>query len=183
MILMLTFMLSLSGVLEVANASNLAALDVYVINGEEKGPTLMIMGAIHGDEPSGSKAVELYKNVSIKSGTLILVPRTNAYALSKNKRYIYQDMNRLFGVNQYNGYESLVVEKLKMLIQKSDMLINLHEGEGFFSENSKKYGQSIVIDAESAYLKKSNKNMDIKLFAEDVIKSLNKELTNIFCTN
>ncbi len=164
MILMLTFMLSLGGILDAVKPSN---LDVYVLNGKEKGPVLMVVGGIHGDEPSGSKAVELYKNVSIKKGTLILVPRANAYALSKNKRYIYRDMNRLFGANKYKGYESLVVEKLKTLIQRSDMLINLHEGEGFFSADSKNYGQSIVIDA-----------VNIKVFADGVIRSLNGKVKN-----
>lgn len=162
---MLAVMLSMSGLFG-ATARN--SMDVYVVKGKLKGPTLMVIGGIHGDEPSGYKATELYKKVSISKGTLILVPNANAYALSKNKRYVGRDMNRLFadGV-KYRGYELKAVKKLKELMRMSDMVINLHEGEGFFTKDPQKYGQSIVIDAQTASL---------KLFAEGAIKRLNAGL-------
>ncbi len=142
-------------------------LDVFIVQGVQKGPTIMVMGGIHGDEPSGAKAVELYKKVKINKGTIILVPDANRPALLKNKRYINGDMNRLFGRSKIRAYETLVVKKLKELIKDADAFVNLHEGSGFFRDDPKKYGQSIVIDKDEA---------DLKLVANGVVKYLNDRI-------
>jgi predicted deacylase len=123
--------------------------EAYVIRGDQKGPCLMVIGGIHGDEPSGSKAAMLYRNAKLKKGTLILVPKANQAALIKNKRFLGHDMNRLFADNDYKGYEKDVVEKMKSLMKGADALLNLHEGSGFFSKDKNSFGQSIVVDERS----------------------------------
>ena len=70
---------------------------VYFISGEEKGPTLLIIAGIHGDESGGYLTAERYAEVKVKKGTLIVVPRLNVPAVAKGKRQgLSGDMNRLF---------------------------------------------------------------------------------------
>lgn len=125
-------------------------LEIHTIKGAKKGPVLLVVGGIHGDEPSGPKAVDLFKDVKVEEGTLILVPRANVRALSRNKRYLNRDMNRMFGEKTCSRcYELGPVKELKKLISSADMFLNLHEGTGFFLKDPKKYGQSIVVDDAS----------------------------------
>ena len=52
-------------------------LNVYKIYGAEKGKTMMIIGGIQGDEPGGYIAADLYADMALKKGNLIVVPRAN----------------------------------------------------------------------------------------------------------
>ncbi|MEP3210922.1 MAG: succinylglutamate desuccinylase/aspartoacylase family protein [Maribacter sp.] len=68
--------------------------------GEEKGPSLIFFGGIHGNEPAGVKALEhlfntLEKNVFKIRGTLVGI-RANLPALLQGKRFLDQDLNRLW---------------------------------------------------------------------------------------
>ena len=131
-------------------------LHVFKTYGTEKGKTLMIIGGIQGDEPGGYLAADLYADIDLKKGNLIVVPRANFLSIIRNKRVINRDMNRRFSkkdVKKY--YEDKVVKILEKLIAQSDYLLNLHEGSGFYSEqweskliNPMKYGQSIIADAD-----------------------------------
>ena len=64
----------------------------------KKGPLLFVTGGIHGNEPSGIKALEkvfkeLEKTKPEIKGTILGVSGNNK-ALNKNKRYIEEDLNR-----------------------------------------------------------------------------------------
>lgn len=64
----------------------------------KKGPLLFVTGGIHGNEPSGVKALqtvfkELDKTKPEIEGTIVGVAG-NKKALNKNKRYIDEDLNR-----------------------------------------------------------------------------------------
>ncbi len=68
--------------------------------GEEKGPTLIFFGGIHGNEPAGVKALEhlfntLHKDSFRVRGTLVGI-RGNIPALLQGKRFLDQDLNRLW---------------------------------------------------------------------------------------
>ena len=136
-------------------------LHVYRIQGEEPGKTIMIIGGIQGDEPSGYISADLYADLHLRRGNLIVVPRANFYSILVNRREGQTgDMNRKFrpskSSEEKKDLDEEIVEVLKRLIQESDCLLNLHEGSGFYSpvwvseqENPKRYGQSIIHDAES----------------------------------
>jgi predicted deacylase len=145
---------------------NASSLDVYTLKGQDEGPVLMVIAGIHGDEPAGPKAIELYKDIKLKKGKLVLVPHANKKALLKNKRYINVDMNRIFNnkKDDINYYEYEVVKELKELMKQADMVVSLHEAKGFYGKNKEYYGQSVVID--DVKLKKTADNVVNKLNAE-----------------
>ncbi|MCK5437759.1 MAG: hypothetical protein KAI90_07075, partial [Desulfobulbaceae bacterium] len=73
-------------------------LNVYRIFGEEPGRTIMIVGGIQGDEPGSYLTADLYADITLKKGNLIVVPRANFYSILLNRREgLTGDMNRKFG--------------------------------------------------------------------------------------
>ncbi|HBO84348.1 MAG TPA: hypothetical protein DD641_05140 [Deltaproteobacteria bacterium] len=161
-------------------------LNVYKIYGAEKGKTMMIIGGIQGDEPGGYIAADLYADMALKKGNLIVVPRANFLSIIEHKRLINNDMNRRFQSPNTRGYyEDRVVEILKDLIGESDYLLNLHEGSGFFSErwvsdlrNPKRFGQSIIADADVYTSKKSGMELRLGELARRIAEAVNKNIEN-----
>jgi predicted deacylase len=145
------------------------AVEVYTIEGKEKGPVVLVIGGIHGDETSTIQAAEEYTTAEINKGTLIVVPRLNAPAIAKNVRFVNHDMNRLFLVQGPEDiYEYKVVGKVKELIEKADLVLNLHEGRGFYSRTRTGMGQSVVAD--------SDKVLGLKTKALAAIKMMNRNI-------
>lgn len=159
-------------------------LHVYRIDGAEIGKTLMIIGGIQGDEPGGYLAADLYADMALQKGNLIVVPRANFLSIMRNKRAINRDMNRRFNSAQILNYEDKVVEILKDLISQSDFLLNLHDGSGFYSPtwesklvNPKRYGQSIITDADD-YLTPDGRVLQLGKIAIEVTERINTKIRN-----
>lgn len=163
-------------------------LNVYRIFGEHPGKTIMIIGGIQGDEPGSYMTADLYADIHLKKGNLIVVPRANFYSILLNQREgLTGDMNRKFGTknNLKKGLDEEVVNVLKQLIAESDLLLNLHEGSGFYSpvwindiENPKRYGQSIIYDAEVFLLPNNQGSINLGGLANNVIKKVNSQIKN-----
>lgn len=72
-------------------------------SGEEKGPLLIVLGGMHGNEPAGVRAVELvFKMIEVEpitnpefkfKGRMVGL-RGNVRALEQKQRYINRDLNR-----------------------------------------------------------------------------------------
>jgi len=163
-------------------------LNVYRIFGEEPGNTIMLIGGIQGDEPGSYLTADLYADIHLKKGNLIVVPRANFYSILLSSREgLTGDMNRKFGENG-NHTQSLdeeIVIVLKHLIAESDLLLNLHEGSGFYSpqwindmENPKRYGQSIIYDAEIYPLSDNQGQLNLGELARGVIEKANLKIEN-----
>ena len=158
---------------------------VYSISGKEKGPTLLIFAGIHGDESGGYLTAERYADVRVKKGTLIVVPRLNLPAVLKGKRQgLSGDMNRLFHLpeNSNSTPDSKVVDLAKALIKKADYVLNLHQGEGFYSpkwishkRNPFKWGQCNVIDAPIFDLPNGDK-LELASFAKKIASHSNSKI-------
>jgi predicted deacylase len=59
--------------------------EIYVIKGKEEGGSVLVLGATHGNEPSGlMAAVLLIENAKVDKGTLYVIPRTNGSGLTHN---------------------------------------------------------------------------------------------------
>jgi len=159
----------------------------YMITGELKGPTVLIFAGIHGDESGGYLTAERYKYVRVKKGTLIVVPRLNLPAILKGTRQgIHGDMNRLFHIPENSGSsaDSRVVDLAKSLIKQADFVVNLHQGEGFYSpkwisykRNPLKWGQCNVIDVPIFDLPNGNK-LDLAYLANKIAASSNSRIAN-----
>ncbi len=160
-------------------------LHVYRIYGRKPGKTLLLIGGIQGDEPGGFLAADLYADLSLEKGNLIVVPRANFPSILKRRRDINEDMNRKFANNINVDYEARVVKVLKQLIHESDCLLNLHEGSGIYSPqwkspmiNPKRFGQSIIADTDVFEDRSSGIKIDLKEMAEKVIKKVNSHIKN-----
>ena len=71
-------------------------LNVYRIVGEQPGKTMLIIGGMQGDEPGGYLAADLYVEMTLRKGNLIVVPRANFCSILLNVRGVNGDMNRKF---------------------------------------------------------------------------------------
>jgi Ni,Fe-hydrogenase maturation factor len=150
-------------------------LQVYESSSKKEGKTILIIGGIHGDEESSYLAPELIKDMKPKKGKIIFIPRSNIKAIKKNLRFVGSDINRLFNKKIIkNTYENNLVKNLKNYIKKSDVVLNLHEGKGFASKNSKNFGQAVVIDEEEF----NNCNINLKKISDEIVFNLNKKINN-----
>lgn len=124
--------------------------------GAEAGATLLIIGGIDGDEPGGfHAAATLTTRYQINNGQLWIVPNLNQRAILERVR---GEMNLKFAHIEKNDPLYPQVKKIKKIIldEQVDLVINLHDGSGFYhptrlnsQRNPWRWGQSIVIDQEN----------------------------------
>lgn len=90
--------------------------------GPEKGPLLICLGSIHGNEPAGTRALELMfkmlevepiTNPSFRFKGRILGLRGNLRAIQAGKRYLQKDLNRQWTVENVNRVLQANVETLE----------------------------------------------------------------------
>jgi predicted deacylase len=158
-------------------------LEVFKIYGREAGPTVMLLGGIQGDEPGGFLSADPYADISLKKGNLIVVPRANFRSVVFNNRGPAGDMNRKFEDGLPYEPELDVVAVLKSLMAESDLLLNLHDGSGFYRPvwesdmaNPKRYGQSIIADTDAYVHAASGRTVELAKAAEEVVARLNREI-------
>jgi predicted deacylase len=119
----------------------------HEIDSKEPGPTIIITGGIHGDEPAGSLAAQKLTNLKPNKGKLYIFPSINKKGLKNNNRYLKNeiDLNRSFpGNEEGNAGEKLAARLFMFIDKKADMVIDLHESKYFAKENSEYFGQSII---------------------------------------
>jgi len=123
--------------------------EYFVYSGKLPGPTILILGATHGNEPAGYYAIKSYMNklnsqkITLKKGKIIFVPAVNYCGLKLNTRKvpILGDINRFYNYNgNHNQINSLIVK----LVNKSDFIIDLHEGSYFNKLDKKSVGSTIT---------------------------------------
>jgi len=108
-------------------------LNIYKIHGKQPSKTLMLIGGIQGNEPGGFLSADLYADMTLKKGNLIVVPRANFYSILLNHRGPHGDMNRKFSHDEsQHSIEDKIVSILKESIEESDYLLNLHDGSGYY---------------------------------------------------
>ncbi|ETR71548.1 MAG: hypothetical protein OMM_08046 [Candidatus Magnetoglobus multicellularis str. Araruama] len=160
-------------------------LHVFKIHGKKPGKTLMLIGGIQGDEPGGFLSADQYVDMSLYKGNLIVVPRANFYSILLGRRTVNVDMNRKFAGGGKRTYEAKIVEILKKLIDEADLLLNLHDGSGFFSEkwennirNPMRYGQSIIADCDTYINPNTGKKLELGKIARQIVIEINRYIAN-----
>ena len=161
-------------------------LNIYKIYGKRPGKTLMLIGGIQGNEPGGFLSADLYADMSLAKGNLIVVPRANFYSIILNQRGAHGDMNRKFtSKNNHDSMEDKIVAILKELISQSDYLLNLHDGTGYYYpkyinkwRNPMRFGQSIIADGETYQVPGTNRVINLKEMAEEVLREVNPHIKN-----
>ncbi|MBM3888773.1 MAG: hypothetical protein FJ388_06555 [Verrucomicrobia bacterium] len=130
-----------------------AATPYYVQDTGVAGPTVVITGGVHGDEPAGAYAAEQIRHWSIKRGKMVVLPRANVVALQAGKRLTpgeeaaQNNLNRDFRKVKENGPPRGALAKALWEFarqQKPTWFIDLHEGGDFRALTNKSVGSSII---------------------------------------
>ena len=100
--------------------------------GELPGPTVTIMGGVHGNEPSGVIAIrEVLTTLSLKRGKVHFII-ANLNAIKQNVRFTEMNMNRAFKAEnlladgQQNTYERRRALEIMPFLDESSALLDLH---------------------------------------------------------
>jgi len=102
-------------------------MEQFTFSGRDAGPTLVVLGGVHGNEPCGPAAIRrMMEDLTIDAGTLICVPEVNKLALEKNVRFIDANLNRVMGAPDAATYEGSLVPELRSILDKADYLLDLH---------------------------------------------------------
>lgn len=151
--------------------------------GTDNNNTVLVTGGIQGDEPGGFMSANLLaRGYEITSGSLYVVPNLNMPSIIKKSRGVNGDMNRKFDTLSEKDPEKDVVEKIKALVLQPNvtMLVNLHDGSGFYrpkyinkTMNPNRWGNIAIID--QATLPNAIYG-DLEATANKVVKELNKHL-------
>ncbi|MDR2884911.1 MAG: hypothetical protein LBV09_07365 [Deferribacteraceae bacterium] len=150
-------------------------LDVYTIKGRTEGNTMLILGGIQGDEPGGFLSADLYAELKLEKGNLIVIPRANLKSVILFNRGTDGDMNRLFTDNISESDMEKVVGVIIEQMKKSDIFLNLHDGWGFHKTNPKRFGQSIIVD-EDTFTCSDNSTIELGDMAKDVLAKVNARI-------
>lgn len=161
-------------------------LNVYKIYGKQPGKTLMLIGGIQGNEPGGFLSADLYADMSLAKGNLVVVPRANFYSIILNKRGPHGDMNRKFSPEDTtHSMEDKIVTILKKLISESDYLLNLHDGAGYYYpkyinkwRNPMRFGQSIIADTNEYRVPGTDRVISLEEMAQKVLREVNPHIEN-----
>ena len=134
----------------------------YVRDTGKEGPTVMIIGGVHGNEPAGARAAEQIRHWPIVRGKLIVLPRANVVGLERNMRFVpdlpenLQDLNRNFpGAKLEQGTRGYIAAAMWNLVTefKPDWLFDLHEGIEFNISHEPKEGKSKSVGSSIIYYK------------------------------
>jgi len=123
----------------------------YVIDSGKPGPTVMVTGGVHGDEPAGAAAAGQIRHWTIAKGKLVVLPRANVPGLEANQRRLpnvkdSSDLNRNFPQKDDAkplGQPADAIWDLVCRI-RPDWLIDMHESANFRKKDASKVGCTII---------------------------------------
>jgi hypothetical protein len=163
-----------------------------IYDSQTSGPTIMIIGGTHGNEPAGTETLKLLiqdlntNKIKLKRGKLILIPQVNYCALKLDIRFIpgIGDINRKYPIKLNKLSNNPINNKIIELAKQSDFILDFHEGWGFHKEEKDSIGSTITpndtkisFDLATIYLNNINKTIqeDNKKFTiltnkEDLLK-------------
>ena len=99
----------------------------------EAGPTLTVLGAVHGNERCGAETIRSLIAqidqgvVAVTRGTLQLVPVVNPRAYAEGVRFVERNLNRqLYPKAEKRHYEDHIDPILCEVLDRTDVLLDLH---------------------------------------------------------
>lgn len=129
------------------------ATEYFVHDSGQPGPTILIVGGVHGNEPAGAHAAESLRHWPIASGKLVVIPRANVLALKANKRLTPNLNTNLSNLNRNypragksepaRGELAEAIWEVALKF-KPDWVLDLHEGYDFNQVNEKSVGSSVI---------------------------------------
>ena len=112
---------------------NLNSLGVLGIKTEREGPRLLVLGAVHGNETCGPRAIERVmadfdsEKLQLVRGNVTFVPISNPLAYQRGQRIGERNLNRNLRVTpEPKDYEDRIANALCPLIGQHDAVLDLH---------------------------------------------------------
>jgi hypothetical protein len=119
------------------------------IDAPDEGPTVVLVGGLHGDEVAGWKAATAATDWAIDAGSLVVIPKAVIRAVEARRREhpAWGNANRLFPPDA--APRSPLGKALWDAVERADpdCLIDLHSSKGIYSE-SPYYGQHVFYTEE-----------------------------------
>ena len=128
----------------------------FIRESDMAGPTVLIVGGMHGNEPAGSVAAEQIRHWPIRRGKLLVLPRANVLALEAKSRNFpvasgvdasQQNLNRNFPRQVDQGLpRGELATEIWNLTQRfdPDWLLDLQEGFDCHRPNPDSVGTSVI---------------------------------------
>ena len=100
---------------------------------EQPGPSLLILGAVHGNEKCGTIAINRviaeidFGALKLARGKITFVPISNPRAYDEDKRFIERNLNRyLVPMEKPDCYEARLGNILCPMLESCDVLLDIH---------------------------------------------------------
>lgn len=157
--------------------------EYYKYIGKNKGATILILGATHGNEQAGYYIIKNLINdlnsykLLVNNGNIICIPAVNlcGFKVGSRYNYLFNDINRNYESND------LINKTILNLIKESDIIIDIHEGWGFNKINNKSMGSTITTNNFSRALEdKIITNVNTTIVDDNKKFSVNKNNMNKF---
>ncbi|MFE8072671.1 succinylglutamate desuccinylase/aspartoacylase family protein [Marinobacteraceae bacterium S3BR75-40.1] len=109
-------------------------IPVEVVHGRRNGPTLLVCGAVHGDEINGVEIVRRLLRLSglrHLRGTLLAVPIVNVFGFLQQSRYLpdRRDLNRCFPGSEKGSLGGRMAHVFRTnVVDQASHIIDLHTG-------------------------------------------------------
>jgi len=123
-----------------------------VQEGKRPGPTVLVVGGMHGDEVAGVKAADQITQWPIVRGKLVVIPRANEAALKKHSRLLPTDedrnLNRDFPQSADDQPKGELARAIWEFVRQArpDWLLDLHEAIGVRQQLKTSTGSTIIHD-------------------------------------
>lgn len=112
-------------------------MNTTAFNSEKSWPNALILWSIHGNELSGSLAIEKFienvwnKTMKILSGSITLISHCNPEAIKQKTRFIEDNLNRCFYEWQNkSSYEGELARQIMPAFEGKTHLLDLHSTSG-----------------------------------------------------
>jgi predicted deacylase len=113
--------------------NSLTELTVYEFRAGKAGPVLLFLGAIHGNEKCGTRAImrviaDMHSGkIKLQKGRVIFVPIANPLAYEENVRFVDENLNRIFKpTRKPRSNEARLANALCRIIDRCDVMLDLH---------------------------------------------------------
>ncbi len=123
----------MSGPLMPRRSGTLIDAFTYAAPEPDAGPHVLVLGAIHGNEPCGTIAQRTVMadldagRLALARGRVTFIPVCNPEAAAQAKRFVEADLNRIFKpASTALSYEQRLANEIADSIERADIMLDIH---------------------------------------------------------